>query len=136
MTYSNTLNDRKVAFQLIILLGIVSLFGDITYEGARSISGPYLATLGASAGIVGMVAGAGEFLGYGLRLVSGYFADRTKAYWLMMFIGYVLIGAIPLLAFAGHWQLAAVLLIVERMGKGIRSPARDTIISYAGKSIG
>ena len=121
---------------LIILLGIVSLFGDVTYEGARSVTGPYMATLGASAGIVGLVAGIGEFVGYALRLASGYLADRTKAYWLMTFIGYGLLFSIPLLAFAGYWQLAAVFIILERMGKAIRSPARDTILSYATKEVG
>jgi MFS family permease len=133
---SKAVNYRKTAFQVIILLGIVSMFGDIAYEGGRSISGPYLATLGASAAMVGLITGAGEFLGYGLRLVSGYLADRTKAYWVLTFIGYGLIGTIPLLAFAGNWQLAALLLILERIRKAIRSPARDTIISYAGKNIG
>ena len=98
---------RRAAFHLIILLGIVSLFGDITYEGARSITGPYLALLGASAGIVGLVSGLGEFVGYAFRLVSGYLADRTQAYWTLTIIGYGLILSIPLLAFAGQWQLAA-----------------------------
>jgi MFS family permease len=120
----------------IVLLGIVSLFGDVTYEGARSVTGPYLATLGASASIVGLVAGIGEFVGYALRLASGYLADRTKSYWLLTFIGYGLLLSIPFLAFAGYWQLAAVLIILERMGKAIRSPARDTMLSYATKEVG
>jgi MFS family permease len=120
----------------IVLLGIVSLFGDVTYEGARSVTGPYLATLGASASVVGLVAGIGEFVGYALRLASGYLVDRTKAYWLLTFIGYGLLLSIPLLAFAGYWQLAAVLIILERMGKAIRSPARDTMLSYATKEVG
>ena len=120
----------------IILLGIVSLFGDVTYEGARSVTGPYLATLGASPGVVGLVAGVGEFVGYALRLASGYLADRTRAYWLLTFVGYGLILSIPLLAFAGHWQLAVVLIILERVGKAIRSPARDTMLSYATKKVG
>jgi len=120
----------------IILLGIVSLFGDATYEGARSVTGPYLATLGASASIVGLVAGVGEFIGYALRLASGYLADRTKAYWPLTFIGYGLLLSVPLLAFAGYWQLAALLIILERMGKAIRSPARDTMLSYAAKGVG
>jgi predicted MFS family arabinose efflux permease len=120
----------------IILLGIVSLFGDITYEGARSVTGPYLATLGASAGVVGLVAGVGDFIGYSLRLASGYVADRTKAYWLLTFVGYGLLFSVPLLAFAGYWQLAAVLIILERMGKAIRNPARDTMLSYATKKVG
>ena len=120
----------------IVLLGIVSLFGDITYEAARSITGPYLATLGASASIVGLVGGIGEFVGYALRLASGYLADRTKAYWLLTFIGYGLLISIPLLAFAGYWQLAALLIVLERIGKAIRSPARDTMLSYATKGVG
>jgi MFS family permease len=120
----------------IILLGIVSLFGDVTYEGARSVTGPYLATLGASASVVSLVAGVGEFTGYALRLAFGYLADRTKAYWFFTFIGYGLLLSVPLLAFAGYWQLAAVLIILERMGKAIRSPARDTMLSYATKGVG
>ena len=120
----------------IILLGIVSLFGDVTYEGARSVAGPYMATLGASASTVGLVAGIGEFAGYALRLASGYLVDRTKTYWLLTFVGYGLLLSIPLLAFAGHWQLAAVLIILERIGKAIRSPARDTMLSYAAKGVG
>ncbi len=122
---------RSTAYSLIMMMGLVSAFGDIVYESARSISGPYLAYLGASAVVVGSVAGLGEFLGYGLRLVSGYLADRTRAYWLATFIGYGLILCIPFLAFAGSWQIAAVLLILERIGKAIRSPARDTILSHA-----
>jgi MFS family permease len=120
----------------IVLLGIVSLFGDVTYEGARSITGPYLYTLGASPGVIGLVAGVGEFAGYALRLASGYLADRTKAYWLLTFIGYGMLFSVPLLAFAGYWQLAVVLIILERVGKAIRNPARDTMLSYAAKRVG
>jgi len=132
----NVDNQKKIAFQFIILLGIVSLFGDVTYEGARSVTGPYLAVLGASASIVGLVAGLGEFIGYGLRLVSGYLADRTKAYWPLTIIGYGLLLSIPLLAFAGYWQLAALFIILERMGKAVRTPARDAILSHATKQVG
>jgi MFS family permease len=121
----------------IILLGIVSLFGDVTYEGARAVTGPYLGdTLKAGPVVVGLVAGIGEFLGYSLRLASGYVADRTRAYWPLTFIGYGLLISIPLLAFAGHWELAVVLIILERVGKAIRSPARDTMLSYATKKVG
>jgi len=127
---------RKTAFQFIVIMGVVSLFGDIAYQGARSVTGPYLAVLGASAGIVGLVSGLGEFIGYSLRLVSGYLSDRTRQYWPITIIGYGLLCSIPLLAFAGCWQTAALLIILERMGKGIRSPARDTIISHAAKHVG
>ncbi len=124
------------AFKFIILLGIVSLFGDITYEGARSITGPFLFTLGASATVVGFIAGFGEFIGYGLRLLSGYISDRTRGYWTMVFIGYGLILSIPLLSLANYWEIAAIFIILERMGKAIRSPARDTILSHATMQVG
>jgi MFS family permease len=129
-------NQKRTAFHFIILFGIVSLFGDITYEGARSITGPYLAVLGASAGIVGLISGLGEFFGYALRLASGYFADRTRAYWPLTIIGYMLIFSIPFLLFVGHWQTAAILLILERIGKAVRTPARDALLSHATKEIG
>ncbi|MGD0056576.1 MAG: MFS transporter [Methanomassiliicoccales archaeon] len=122
--------------QVIVLMGIVSLLGDISYEGARSITGPYLAILGASSAVVGFVAGAGEFFGYALRLFSGYVADRTERYWTMTILGYGLIVSIPLIAFAGRWELVAVLLISERVGKAMRSPSRDAILSHATKQVG
>jgi MFS family permease len=129
-------DTRRIAYQFIIMMGVVSLFGDITYEGARSVAGPFLYTLGANAAVVGLIAGLGEFLGYALRLVSGYWADRSGRYWVFVFLGYGLILAIPLLALAGIWQVAAVFIIAERMGKAIRAPARDTILSYATKKVG
>ena len=127
---------KKTALQFIFIMGIVSLLGDIAYQGARSVTGPYLAVLGASAGVVGLVSGMGEFIGYALRIVSGYLSDRTRQYWPITIVGYGLLCSIPLLAFAGCWQTAALLIILERMGKGIRAPARDTIISYAAKDVG
>ena len=136
MTGQDRGEDRKPAYRLIIFMGMVSLFGDITYEGARSITGPYLAVLGASAGVVGIVAGFGEFLGYAFRMASGYLVDRVKAYWLLTFTGYAFIFAIPLLAFTRHWQWAAVLIVLERLGKAIRTPARDAILSHAAKRVG
>ncbi len=124
------------AMKFILLMGLVSLFGDVTYEGARSIVGPYLATFGLSAAMVGLVTGFGEFTGYGLRLLSGYLADRTGKRWLMTFLGYSLILSIPLLAFAQYWWLAAVLIVAERLGKAIRTPARDAMLSFATKRVG
>lgn len=128
--------ERTNALRFIILMGIVSLLGDIVYEGARGVTGPYLALLGASATMVGLIGGLGEFIGYALRLFSGFIADRTKAYWLFTFIGYGLLIAIPLLAFTNSWQVAVLLIVLERVGKAFRSPARDTILSYATKEVG
>ncbi|HAR36777.1 MAG TPA: MFS transporter, partial [Acidobacteria bacterium] len=95
-------NLRRQALNFIVLMGLVSLFSDMTYEGARSLTGPYLGLLGASAFVVGLVAGLGEFIGYGLRLATGLLADRTRNYWLLTFLGYGLnLLAVPLLALAG-----------------------------------
>lgn len=122
---------------IIILLGLVSLFADITYEGSRSIVGPFLDQLGASGAIVGAVAGFAELLGYGLRYPAGILADRTKSYWTLTFIGYfVNVVALPLLFFAGSWQMAALLIVLERMGKAFRAPSRDTILSFASQKMG
>lgn len=129
--------SKGSAIQFVILLGFVSLFADITYEGARSVSGQYLAILGASGFIVGLVAGFGELIGYGFRLVSGYMSDKSGKYWLFAFIGYSLnLLAVPLLALAENWPLAASLMILERFGKAIRNPARDAMLSYATQTTG
>ncbi len=129
--------SRGTALKFILLLGLVSLFGDITYEGARSITGPFLALLGASATAVGVVAGLGELIGYCLRLVSGFLTDKTGRYWLITLTGYTLnLVAVPLLALAGYWQIAALLIISERLGKAIRTPARDAMLSHATSRVG
>jgi predicted MFS family arabinose efflux permease len=125
------------ALRFVILIGVVSLFADMAYEGARSITGPYLAVLGASATVVGIVAGVGELLGYSLRLVSGRLSDRMKAYWHIAIVGYVVqMAAVPALAIAGSWQLAAGLIITERIGKAMRNPPRDAMLARASVTIG
>lgn len=130
---------KKAAYSFLVLLGIVSLFSDLTYEGARSILGPYLLLLGASASTVGFVSGLGEFIGYALRLVTGYISDRTKRYWLITIIGYAInLVAIPALALAPGlgWVYACGLIVLERFGKAIRSPAKTTIASFAASEVG
>ena len=127
---------KKHAMRLILLFGVVSLLGDIIYEGARSVNGPYLATLGAGAAAVGLIAGIGEFAGYGIRLLSGLAADRMRAYWVFTFAGYGLLISVPLMAFSGTWEVAAVFVVCERLGKALRSPAKDTILSHAASRVG
>src|ERR1700677_4331114 len=113
----------KTAFRFVMILGIVNLFADMTYEGGRGIAGPFLGSLGASAAVVGFVAGFGELIALGLRSVTGYLGDKSHRYWLMIFIGYAVnMLAVPALALAGNWPLAAALLIAERTGKSIRKP--------------
>ncbi|MCP8307232.1 MAG: MFS transporter [archaeon] len=126
----------KAAYVAILLLGIVSLMGDLVYEGSRGIIPDYLNFLGAPALFVGLVTGLGEFLGYAMRLVSGILADTTKAYWFFIFAGYGLIIAVPLMAFSWGWEVIALLVLVERFGKAVRSPSRDTVLSVVSKGIG
>lgn len=133
------------AMLFIIFFGIVSLFSDMTHEGASSIRGAYFTILGASAGAIGFVSGLGELIGYSMRYVFGRIADKRKNYWFMTIFGYVIdVLAVPALALVGEngWIAAAILLIIQRMGKAIKKPAKDTIMSFAasqegvGKSFG
>src|SRR5271166_5405469 len=128
---------KKRALHFIMLMGLISLFADATYEGARSIIGPYLSFLGASGTAVGVIVGLGQLAGYSVRVLAGYEADKLHAYWLLTFLGYIInLVAVPLLALANNWQTAAALIILERFGKGLRTPARDTMLSFATKQVG
>ena len=127
---------RATSLRLILLLGVASLFGSLVSNGARSVTGPYLLLLGGSAAVVGLVAGAGEFIGYALRAATGAYLGHNHRYWKVAIGGYCMLAAIPFLAFAGHWATAAALIIAERIGKAIRTPARDTILSHATVAVG
>jgi MFS family permease len=136
-TIVGELQSRRIALRFIVLIGILSFFADFTYEGSRSIIGPYLASLQATGTIVGIVTGFGELLGYGLRLFSGRWADATGRYWPITIFGYtVQMASVPALALVGSWPAAAALIILERVGKAIRNPPRDVMLSHAGKQAG
>ncbi len=132
-------NIRKQAIIFLMFIGIISLLSDFTHEGARSIYGPYLALIGASAFLVSFTSGLGEFIGQSLRIVTGIIADKTKKYWAMMIIGYAInLLAIPLLMFvdASIWEVAIVLILLERVGKGIRAPAKSALTSFIAPHLG
>lgn len=139
---ANSGKNRKVlsgAIAFITLMGIVSLFSDMTHEGARSILGEYLNLTGASAATIGFVSGIGELCGYSLRLLSGYVADKTKKYWTLIIAGYMMqVLAIPLLAFVPEngWLVACGLVVMERVGKAIKKPAKNTLVSFAASEVG
>jgi predicted MFS family arabinose efflux permease len=120
------------AFAFVLTMGIVNLFGDMTYEGGASINGPFLGTLGASAAAISIIAGVGEFLGYSLRSLSGYVADKTGKHWPVTFIGYAInLLAVPAMALAASWQVAAAFLLAERIGRAIRKPTVEAMLSYS-----
>lgn len=125
------------ALRFVLVMGLVNLFGDMTYEGGASINGPYLGMLGASAAAISIIAGVGEFLGYSLRAVAGYVADRTGRYWAVSFAGYALnLLAVPAMALAGSWQTAALLVFAERIGRAIRKPSVESMLSYTTGKLG
>ena len=128
--------SKKTAYVAILAMGIVSMLGDMVFESGKGIAPDYLRFLGASAFLVGAVNGVGEFLGYGARLVSGSLSDKSRAYWVFIFLGYGLILAIPLIGFTFSLELVITLLLIERLGKALRSPSRDTIVSVISKSVG
>lgn len=128
---------RRLAWRFILTVGMVNLFADMTYEGARAVTGDFLGQLGANGTIVGIVAGGGELAGYVVRLISGAIADRTGRYWEDTWAGYLVnMLCVPALALARTWPIAAGLMIGERVGRGIRRPAMSAIISRAGKDLG
>ena len=110
--------SASAAFQFVFTMGIVNLFGDITYEGGAAINGQFLGALGASAAAISIIAGGGEFLGYALRLIAGYAADRSGRYWLVTLIGYLINTlSVPAMSLAGSWQSAGALVLLERTGR-------------------
>ena len=128
-------SSRKAYFA-ILLLGLISLMGDVVYEGSRGLVPDYLGFLGATSVVVGLIGGLGDFLGYALRLVSGFLSDLTRAYWVFIFVGYGLIVSIPLLGFSYGLELTILLILLERMGKALRSPSRDAVLSVVSKDVG
>jgi MFS family permease len=125
------------AFTFVMTMGVVNLFADTTYEGGASINGPFLGSLGATAAIISITAGLGEFLGYALRSVAGYVADKSGKYWVITFIGYVTnLLAVPAMALAGNWQVAAALILAERIGRALRKPTIEAMLSYTTGELG
>lgn len=130
-------SSSRSALKFVLVMGAVSFFADFTYEGSRSITGPYLAILGADSTVVGIVAGLGELLGYGLRLLSGPLSELTGRFWQVALVGYFIqMLSVPTLAFAQSWPSAAVLILLERIGKAIRNPPRDVMLSHAVSEMG
>ena len=129
--------SSSAAFRFVLVMGIVNLFADTTYEGGASINGPFMGALGASAAAVSIIAGLGEFFGYGLRSVFGYVSDRTGRYWFLTFVGYLInLLAVPAMALAGSWQVAAALMIAERIGRAMRKPTVEAMLSYTTGTLG
>lgn len=129
--------NRLSPLRFVLVFGLVSGLGDFVYEGARSIVGPYLATFGASAALVGVITGVGEAVALVFRLFTGRLSDRTGKHWAISITGYAItMISVPLLAVAGPLWLACVFIIGERFGKAVRTPARDTMLAEASVNLG
>jgi len=125
------------AFAFVLTMGIVNLFADMTYEGGAGINGPFLGSLGAGAAAISIIAGVGEFLGYSVRSVAGYVADKTGKHWPVTFVGYTInLLAVPAMAFAGNWYVAGALVFAERTGRAIRKPTVEAMLSYSTGALG
>lgn len=130
-------STSEVAFRFVLTMGLVNLFADTTYEGGTSLNGLFLGSLGAKAAAISIIAGLGEFLGYSLRSVSGYIADRTGKYWHITFIGYSInLLVVPAMALVHSWQFAAALVLAERIGRAIRKPTVEAMLSYSTGKLG
>lgn len=126
----NKVVDRfSPAVTVIILFGIISMLGDMVYESARGANSQYFNLLNISAYQVGLVFGIGEFLGYFLRLLAGVLSDKSGKHWLFIFIGYGMLSVVPFMGFTMDWNTLIVLILMERIGKSLRNPAKDTILS-------
>jgi MFS family permease len=128
--------SKRTAYIAILTMGIVSMLGDIVYESGRGIAPDYLSFLGLSALTIGLVSGFGEFLGYSARLITGKLADKSRAYWVFIFFGYGCILAIPLIGVSVSVEVVIALILIERLGKALRSPSRDTVVSVISKNVG
>ena len=122
-------DNRAFAVRAIIIFGVISLLGDMVYESARGANSQYFELIGISAAKVGLVFGIGEFLGYFLRLISGVISDKSKKPWAFMFIGYGMLFFVPLMGFTKNWNVLFILILMERIGKAIRNPSKDTVLS-------
>ena len=130
------MSGYRRAMLLIVMFGVISLFSDLVYQAGRSLNGPFLGQLGADAALVGLIAGVAEFLGYALRLATGALVDKSRAYWGFTLAGYALVAAVPLMALAGTWQVAALFIVIERLSKAVRAPAKETLLSMAARRVG
>lgn len=119
---------RRVVF-VVLLFGLVSCFGDIVYEGARSANGQYFSLLGASATMMGILYGTGEFLGYALRLVSGRICDETGRHWPLIIAGYASLIVVPFMGLTTNLGVLCALFLIERIGKALRNPPKDAVLS-------
>lgn len=121
---------------MIVMFGIISAFSNMDYKSGHSLNGAFLGELGASAVVVGLITGIAEFLGSSLRLFTGIMVDKSRAYWGFTLLGYSMLIVVPLMALSGSWQFAAMLIVLERISKAVRVPAKDTILSMAARRVG
>lgn len=120
----------------IIILGLVSLFTDISSEMIYPLVPLYLtAVMGASPAVIGIIEGVAESLASLLKIVSGSISDRLGKRKPLTIIGYGLSGASKLLfIMATNWTGILAARASDRFGKGIRTAPRDALIAESSNS--
>ncbi|MGB3341752.1 MAG: MFS transporter [bacterium] len=114
----------------IFILGLVSLFTDLSSQMVYPLVPEFLISIGASKAIIGMIEGVAESTASLFRTIFGRLSDKLKKRKLFIFLGYGLSAlSKPFLYLANVWTVVLGVRFSDRMGKAIRTPARDALIS-------
>ncbi|AKF10173.1 MFS transporter [Sandaracinus amylolyticus] len=116
----------------VIALGLTSFFTDVASDMIVPLLPAFLATLGASTAMLGLIEGAAEATASFLKLGSGYVADRAPRKKPLVVVGYAIATfARPLIALAAIPAHVLAIRVVDRVGKGVRTAPRDAMIAAA-----
>ncbi|KPJ60926.1 MAG: hypothetical protein AMJ46_04335 [Latescibacteria bacterium DG_63] len=111
-------------------LGFVSLFTDLSSQMIYPLIPAFLEGLGATKLLIGLIEGVAEGTASLVRMIAGALSDRLGKRKSFVFVGYSLSTVVrPFLFFANHWLVVFAVRFLDRVGKGIRTPARDALIS-------
>ncbi len=113
----------------VFMLGLTSFFNDASTEMIKPILPMFISALGGNSVVIGLIGGTREFVTNVLTVFFGYWSDRIGRRRIFVYLGYFVPAICKfLLAFSKTWVYALVFSSAERMGKGLRSASRDTII--------
>ncbi len=128
-------NGEKPGFGNIIALGLVSFFTDFSTEMILGLLPVFIVEqLGGSRVIVGLIEGVADLLNYLFRVFSGVISDILGVRKRIVILGYAVSNfSKPLFAFTNTWTQALLVRSMDRVGKGIRTSARDALLSESAR---